>query len=222
MRTPSLVPALVLLVLSAPAAAQAIPDRIPDKPGESPADRAQERMEERLRPTLSHFFAGGSVFLAPVTAEGVEFQETFAVGLRMTGGDALSIYLGARQFPASREPDGDSPWDRSGAWLGGATYEMSALRLLAPSEFARRASLSFGVGLLEGEEVSALMLDVMPTWHLLESGAWSLPVGVRFSLAALDTGAEALTTRAFVGLGLGLRHYFGQRERLESPESSSR
>ena len=171
MRRLSLVPALLLLVLPAAAAAQAIPDRIPDTPGESPADRAQERMEERLRPTLSRFFAGGTFHLAPVAAEGVEYQETFALGLRLTGGDALSIYLGARQFPASRDPESDSPWDRSGAWLGGATYEMSALRLLPPSEFARRAALSVGVGLLEGEEVSALTVDVMPTWHLLEGGA---------------------------------------------------
>lgn len=198
-------------IASAPAATQEIPDHIPDTPGESPADRAQERLEERYRPVTSRFFLGAAMDLAPFVANGLAYQANLYLGMAFPGGDALILAVSGRQLPIQYGTDVPEPGQESERYVG-VGYEMTGERLLGSTPFARRTGLGLGVGVLNGE-TSALAMEIAPAYNLFEGASWSVPVGVRLSLALVGTGTETLT-RTFLGFNLGVRWHLAQREQL--------
>lgn len=217
MRTLSIPFTLLLVALStAPAAGQAIPDWIPDEPGESPADRAQERLEERFRGTLSRFFTTGAFDLAPFTAEGLSYQGSVDLGMTFSSGDAIFLFASSRRMPGV--PGATDPRQRIGgtAWYGGVGYEVSGLRFMAPSELARRSSLNLGAGLMQVGELQGAVLEIAPTYKLIEGPSWSVPVGLKLSIDAFGTDLRPGTLDPFFGLSIGVRHHFGERGKLRS------
>ena len=216
MRALRALPILLLAVgvVSAPAGAQEIPDNIPDLPGESPADRARERLEERYRPITSRFFLGAAVDVAPFSTGGVAYQSNLNIGMGFPGGDALMLAFSGRELPVQYGTDVPDP-GQSSEWYVGVGYEMSGERLLGSSPLGRRAALGLGVGVLNGE-ASALAMEISPTYHVLAGSSWSVPVGVRLSMALVGTGGTETLTRMFLGFNLGVRWYWAQREKLES------
>ena len=210
---------VVLSLLSftgSPLAGQAIPDWIPDQPGESPADRAQERLEERFRGTISRFFTTGGFDLAPFPGEGSTYQANVSLGMSFSSGDAVFLFASSRELVGDGSGAESTLHGSATAWYGGVGYQISALRFVEPSELARRSSLNVGAGLIKVGELEGGVLEVAPTYHLVEGRSWSLPVGLKLSLAALGSETGTATTDAFVGLSLGIRHHFGERQKLRS------
>lgn len=213
-------PTLLLLAClgASPAAAQAIPDNIPDVPGESPADRAKERLEERYRGTLSRFFTGGSMDVAPITADGLSYGASASLGMRFRSGDAVYAFVSARDAAVGPvQVDGEEPLPGAShsVWYLGLGYQLRAMRFVEPSPLAQRGALNFGLGVMGDDEVSTLAVDISPTYDLLQRNGWSVPAGLKLSLAAVGD-RDLFVTRAFVGLTLGIQRHFGRRDRLES------
>ena len=213
MKPIALVPALLLLALgAAPAAGQAIPAEIPDLPGESPADRAKAQLVERHRGTISRFFAGGGMDFAPVTGHGPAYQASFALGLYRSGGDAILVTLSALRAPGTPAHEIPQTGER-GATYFGIGYAIPASRFLSRSPIAERGSLRLGVGVMHAE-VSAIALELTPSYDVLTGSNWAVPVGLKLSYALFGNG-EMTLSRPFVGIGVGLRLHFGGREKLE-------
>lgn len=211
-----LVPVLLLFALGAtstPGTAQAIPDNIPDEPGESLVDREKKRLEERFRGTLSRFFSGGGLDVAPFAAEGLGYQANVNVGMDLPGGDAILLALAARGVPGRLGSEIPRPGLGETAWYYGVGYELSATRLLGPTPLAQRSAIGFGVGVLRGD-VSVLALEVGPTYDVLVRNSWSMPVGIRLSVATVGD-QDVATTRAFLGINLGVRWHWARRDKLE-------
>lgn len=210
-----LAPTLLLLLLCpTAAAAQAIPDNIPDVPGESPADRERERAEERYRGTLSRLFTTGSFDMAPVTGAGAAYQTNLNLGLNLRSGDAVFAFASTRGTPA--DIDGGIPLlgGHQSVWYYGIGYVMSGTRVLGDSPLARRSALNLGVGVVDGE-VASVAVDIGPTYDLLRGDFWSLPAGIKLSLAAVRDDNASMTS-AFLGFTIGVQRQFGHREKLES------
>jgi hypothetical protein len=205
--------ALLLALSAAPIAAQAIPAEIPDLPGESPADRARDRLEERYRGTISRFFAAGGLDVAPVTEDGPAYQANLAVGLTQQSGDALLVTLSVRQSPPIPGSEVPGIQEYESAVYFGAGYEIRAARFLGRSPLADRGSLRLGVGVLRGE-VSAIAFQLTPAYDLVTGNDWALPIGLTLSYAVLADD-DTTVARPFLGVGIGLKHYFGHRDRLE-------
>ena len=212
----------LLVVLSlisltgSPLAGQAIPEWIPDEPGESPADRAQERLKERFRGTISRFFTTGGFDLSPFAADGSTYQANVSLGMTFSSGDAVFLFASSRELVGDRSGVESNLHRSATAWYGGLGYEISALRFFQPSGLARRSSLNVGAGLIKVGELEGGVLEVAPTYRLIEGRSWSLPMGLKLSLAALGSETGTVTTDAFVGLSLGIRHHFGERQKLRS------
>lgn len=212
----SLAPILLALAVGAPrpGTAQEIPDNIPDTPGESPADRAQERLEERFRGFLSRVYTAGSFDLSPIGGFG--YQGRFSVGLDVGTGDAVFLSASGRDLPARAElsPEPIGPGRRTETYFG-AGLALRGTRLLGEeSSLGRRTALNVGVGVLTGE-TSVLAFEVTPTYDLLARSSWAVPVGATLNVATFGSDMASVT-RAFLGLSLGVRWYWGERERLES------
>lgn len=205
---------LAILALSAPVVAQEVPDYIPDDPEESLADREQKRRVERYRHILSRFFSTGGFGVAPVTGHGFGYQASFGLGYRLRSGDAVFAAFGARTFP-SRDR-----FDVTRSTLGAAQahlgigYQVSGNRLFGDSPTAHRLAVDFGAGVLIGDNASAATLEVAPTYTVIQRDGWSVPLGVRLNLVALD-GDDLAFTRAFAALELGVRWQWLRRERVE-------
>jgi hypothetical protein len=210
-----LVAALLLLLLCpTAAAAQAVPDDIPDVPGEGPADRWRERIEERYRGTFSRFFTTGSFDMAPVTAAGAAHQTNFNLGLTFRSGDAVFAFASTRRAPADIEDGVSVLGGRKPVWYYGVGYVMSGTRLLGDSPLARRSALNLGVGVVDGD-VASVAVDVAPTYDLLGGDFWSVPAGLKLSLATVRNDEIAMTN-AFLGFTIGVQRKFGHRDKLES------
>lgn len=205
---------LVLSLGAVPAAtlAQGIPDHIPDTPGESPADREKDRLEERYRGLLSRFYTAGSVDLAPLTRDGLGYQANINVGMNVGGGDAVFLAFAARDVPLQLTEDPVRPGRQPEGYVA-VGYMLRGTRLLGPSRLAQRSALNVSVGVLSGA-VSALAFEVAPTYDILVRDSWSVPAGVKLSVATVR-GEEASVTRSFVGLSLGVRWQWARRDRLE-------
>jgi hypothetical protein len=208
-------PFLVMLVLgamAAPGVAQAIPDDIPDKPGESPADRAMERRKERYRGFLSHLYTAGSLDLAPVTASGFAYQATLNLGVSVGNGDAVFMALSVRDFPFRTTAEPIEPGRELERYVG-VGLALGGTRLLGSSPVGERSALNLGMGVLTGE-VPVMAFEVSPTYDLMRGHSWSVPAGIKLNVATFGREAGSVT-RAFLGLSLGARLHFGQRERLD-------
>lgn len=205
---------LPLLLCPTAAAAQAVPDEIPDVPGEGPADRWQERLEERYRGTLSRFFTSGSFDMAPVTGAGAAHQTNVNLGLNFRNGDAVFAFASTRRLPTDIDGGIQGVGRRQAVWYYGFGYIMSGTRVLGDSPLARRSALNLGVGVVDGE-VASVAVDVSPTYDLLGGNFWSVPAGLKLSLAAVRDDHASMTS-AFVGFTIGVKWQFGHRDRLES------
>jgi hypothetical protein len=203
---------LLLLLCPTAAAAQAIPDNIP-VPGESLADRQRERAEERYRGTLSRLFTSGSFDMAPVTGAGAAYQTNLSLGLNFRSGDAIFAFASTRGARADID-GGIGVLIGQSVWYYGVGYVMSGARVLGDSPLARRSALNLGVGVVDGE-VASVAVDIAPTYDLLRGDFWSVPAGIKLSLAAVHDDDASMTT-AFLGFTIGARLQFGHREKLES------
>lgn len=200
----------LLALMAAPAAAQAVPDNIPDVPGESPADRAQERFVERHRGFLSRIFTAGSFDAGPLPRDGLGYQTNVRVGLDFRSGDAMFLAINSRMLP-DRDPQ---YFDNQALVVyAGVGYTLSGTRFLGSSEAGQRTALSTELGVWSGE-ASLVALDVSPTYEILRGASWSVPAGVRFSLARIS-GPDATVVHPFVGLTIGAKLYLFARERVE-------
>lgn len=207
---PTLLLALIAAPLTAPAAAQDIPDNIPDLPGESPTDRAKERLVESHRGFLSRLFTTGSFDAGPLAGNGLAYQSNFSLGLDFQSGDAVFLAISGRMLP-DRDPlsIGEEPW----IVYAGLGYTARGTRFLGSSEAARRSALTTELGVWSGE-ASLVALDLSPTYEILRGAFWSVPAGVRFSLARISS-PDGAVLHPFVGLTIGARVHFFARERLE-------
>lgn len=216
MKTLTLAPILLALSMgsAAPALAQAIPDNIPDKPGESPADRERERMEERFRGFFSRFYTSVNMDLAPITAGGFAYGGTITLGMNVENGDNLFLTVSARDFPSRYEVTSD-PIEpgRAPEQYVGVGYGLSGTRFFGETETGWRTALNMGVGVLSGE-VSVLAFEVGPTYDLISGDAWAVPAGIKLNVATFGNDVASVT-RAFLGVSLGVRWHWGQRERLD-------
>ncbi|MDX1675238.1 MAG: hypothetical protein R3314_10630 [Longimicrobiales bacterium] len=207
--------ALVLLMAASPltASAQGVPDNIPDTPGESPGDRLKDRMIERHRGFLSRFFTDATVDVSPLSGYALGYQASLNAGLALNGGDAVFLSIATRTMPV--QPDAEGLVAELGGPMGyvGAGYEVNGTRFLGETPTGLRTGFRFGAGVLVGE-LSALALDVTPTYHVLRRATWSVPIGVRVG-AALFTGGGVSVVRSSLGLSLGVRWHWAERERLE-------
>lgn len=207
---PTLLLALIAAPVAAPVAAQAIPDNIPDLPGESPADRAKERFVESHRGFLGRLFTTGSFDAGPVPGDGLAYQSNVSVGLDFRSGDAMFLAINSRMLPDAEPLSvGDEAW----IWYAGVGYTVSGTRFLGPSETARRSALTTELGVWPGE-VSLVALDLSPTYEILRGAFWSVPAGVRFSLARVS-GPDAAVLHPFVGLTIGAKVHLFYRDRTE-------
>lgn len=203
---------LLVALIAAPAAAQAIPDNIPDVPGESLADRTKESFVERHRGFLSRIFTTGSFGAGPLPRDGMGlgYQTNLSLGLDLPSGDAVFLAFNNRIVPSRDRLDLDSdPW----VVYTGLGYTMSGTRFLGSSEAAQRSALSTELGVWSGE-ASLVALDVSPTYEILRGASWSIPAGVRVSIARIS-GPEGSVVHPFVGITLGAKVHFFARERLE-------
>ena len=199
---------------AAPATAQGIPDNIPDKPGESLADRHWDRMEERYRGLLSRFFSGGSFDVAPIA--GPVYQLELGLGYTLETGDALTLHVGGRTVPAMIGARTASPAFGDGAFFGRLGYELSGTRFFGASPLGWRSALGLGVGVLSGTDLTAALFEVAPTYALIVRDSWSVPAGLRLSLATIDNrDPDATLTRAFLGIHFGVRWHWMHRDRLD-------
>ena len=218
MRTLSLLPHVLLIAataaaMSAPpsAAAQSIPDNIPDISGESPTDRAQAQLLERHRGFLSRIFTTGSFDAGPLPREGVAYQTNLSLGLDFRGGDAVFFALNSRVLPP-REPLDFR--DRRWLWYGGFGYTLSGTRFLGDTEAGQRSALTTELGVWPGE-TSLVALDVSPTYEILRGVDWSVPAGLRLSVARVHGLATGSVIQPFVGFTIGAKLHFFSRHRLE-------
>jgi hypothetical protein len=209
---PVLLAFAVLTVGAASVAAQAVPDNIPDLPGESPADRAQERMKERYRGVLSRFYTIGYADLAPINANGFAYGADFQFGYQFRSGDALFLTTATRSLPFERDDRG-LPEGRATLLMLGGGFDISGTRVFGDSPAAQRAGLGVGVSAVWAD-VRSTAFDLHPTYAVLQGRSWSLPVGVKLSYAFFH-GPDAHLSKPFVGITLGVKHRFGQRERME-------
>ena len=214
MKTLRIAPFLLLATLvAAPATGQGIPDNIPDKPGESLADRLREQMEERYRGVLGRFFSGGSFDLAPIG--GPVYQFGLGLGYTLEAGDALTFHLGGRAVPATTDGTAGSQLD-DGAVFGRLGYELNGTRFFGPTPLGWRTALGLGVGVLRGDDLTAALFEVAPTYALIVRDSWSVPAGLRLSLATIDNrDPDARLTRAFLGFHLGVRWHWMRYGRLD-------
>lgn len=201
---------LLVALMAAPAAAQDIPDNIPDVPGESPADRAQERFVERHRGFLSRIFTTGSFDAGPLPRDGLGYQTNVSVGLDFRSGDAMFVAINSRILP-DRDPQYFD--NESLVVYAGVGYTLSGTRFLGSSEAGQRSALSTELGVWSGE-ASLVALDLSPTYAILRGASWSVPAGVRFSLARIN-GPDGTVVHPFVGLTIGAKLHLFARERLE-------
>ena len=203
--------ALLTGLAAVPAAAQGIPDYIPDQPGESLVDREKDKLEEQLRPFLSRLFTTGTVEAGPLR-EGVGHQSTMSVGIRVAEDDALFVSLGLRGVPlrlvSARPTPGE---DDARLYLAGG-YELSGTRL-GTSELAERSAVGVAVGAIFGD-ATLYALDVTPTYELVRTQRFSMPVGLRLSVASSWRG-HTVASEKFVGLYLGVRWFWVTRDELE-------
>ena len=207
--------ALVLLVAAGAttASAQQIPDNIPDKPGESPADRVKDRLIERHRGLLSRLFTDAMVDVSPLSGYALGYQASLNAGLDLSGGDAVFLSVATRTMPV--QPDAEGLAAELGGPMAyvGAGYEVNGSRFLGQTPTGRRTDVRFSAGVLSGE-VSALAVDVTPIYHLLRGASWSVPVGIRVG-GALFTGGGARVLQSTIGLSVGMRWHWAERERME-------
>lgn len=213
MKLPTLALVPLLLVTAAATTAQGVPDRIPTDPTESLADRERERFEERYRATISRFSTTGSFGLTPAGGEGIAYQLNVNANLHFRNGDAAFLFLNTRDTPSDGDSSASLLRPREMVYTGGIGYQVSAMRLLGPHPLARRGALNLGLGAMAGDG-TALALEIEPTYDLLEGRFWSLPIGVKLSLATFES-RDASLTGAFFTISLGIQRHFGHRERLE-------
>lgn len=215
MGTLRIAPLLLFATLVAvPATAQGIPDNIPDDPGESLADRHWKQIEESYRGLLGRFFSGGSFNVAPIG--GPVYQIGLGLGYTVESGDALTLHFGARAVP----PTVDARTARSGlgdgAFFGRLGYELNGTRFFGSTPLGWRTALGLGVGVLSGTDLTAALFEVAPTYALIVRDSWSVPAGIRLSLATIDNrDPDATLTRAFLGIHLGVRWHWMRRDRLD-------
>ena len=205
--------ALIIVALgAAPGAAQAVPDDIPDLPGESPADRAQERMKERYRGVLSRLYTVGYMDLAPISSNGFAYGADFEFGYEFRSGDALFLSTATRSLPFERDGRG-LPSGRATLLMLGGGYDINGTRFFGDSPAAQRAGLALGMSAVWAD-VRSLAVDVNPTYAVFQGRSWSMPVGAKVSYTFFH-GEDAYLSKPFLGVTLGVKRHFGQRERME-------
>lgn len=205
-----LVTTLLLALIAGPVTAQAIPPDIPDLPGESPADRGWERFLESHREFLGRLFTTGSFDAGPVPRDGLAYQTNVSVGLDFRSGDAVFLALNTRLLP---DADRLAPGHRAWVWYGALGYTLSGTRFLGDSAAGRRSALSTELGMWSGA-ASLVALDVSPSYEILRGASWSVPAGVRLSLARIS-GPDGAALHPFVGLTLSAKLRLFPRDRLE-------
>ena len=210
--TLALVP-LLLLAGAATAMAQDIPDWIPTDPTESLGDRERARFEERHRGTISRFSAMGSLGLAPPERHGLAYQLNINANLHFRNGEALFLFLSAQDRPSTVDTQTSLPHMREQVQSAGIGYQVSAMRFLGASDLGRRGALNLGLGMMAGEG-TALALEIEPTYDILAGAFWSVPLGLKLSLATFKS-PDARLRWAFLTVSLGIQHHFGYRQRLE-------
>lgn len=193
------------------AAAQGIPVDIPDTPGESPADRERQKREERHHSKFSRLFGTTSVIASSaLNQSALVFDTILEGGVQLKGGDALYLFVGARSAPALVVDGSPLIGGGDASQLVALGYELGLARFSAHPIVARSA-----IGLTMGGwfgDTSMLSLDVSPRYIVRGNQYWSFPVGIKISTAFAGDVGLPLT---LVGLSMGVRRHFGQRESLE-------
>lgn len=211
-RRPAALLFLLFFLSATPAVGQAIPDHIPDVPGESLADRERERMAERYHATLSRFFTAGGLDMAPVTGHGAAYQANGKFGMDFRSGDAVFVFFSTRWMSVDSDPASPLDGAEFQAYYG-MGYRVSGQRFLGGSRFAQRTALNVGLGVMTSE-VSTVAFDIEPTYDLLSGDFWTVPVGVKLGLAAVDSQDGSMTS-AFLGLSVGVQWRLWHRKRLD-------
>jgi len=208
-----LIPSTELMPAFSPtaAAAQGIPVNIPDTPSESPVDRERQKREERHHSKFSRIFLTTSVIASSaLNHSALVFDTILEGGVQLNGGDALYLFVGARNAPALGVDGSPQIAGGDASQLVALGYELGLARFSSHPVVARSA-VGFTMGGWFGDS-RMISLDVSPRYIVRTNPYWSFPVGIKISTAFARGAGVPLT---LVGLSMGVRRHFGQRESLE-------
>ena len=195
----------------ATAAAQGIPVDIPDTPGESPVDREREKREERHHSKLSRLFGTTSIVASSAVNQHARVFDTILEGgVQLKGGDAVYLLVGARSAPALGLDGSPLTEGSDASHLLALGYELGLARFSSHPVVASSA-VGFTMGGWFGD-TRMLSFDVSPRYIVRGNQYWSFPVGIKISTTFAGDVGQPLT---LVGLSMGVRRHFGQRESLE-------